>query len=159
MYCWKFWPSCIIKLNIMLCWIIYSLFCYGVFAFHVLFLYIVTHVRQWHKSTLNGQLEYSIIILFSWHDNPRTWRNICFFKYLTAAWLYFPNLFVLTLSKIETTTGRKCLETNKGVTSIFYMNINKQEAIGDISFPSIIANIYSRFRAFSWRFLAYLSTC
>ena len=25
------------------------------------------------------------------------------------------------------------------------MNINKQEAIGDISFQSIIANIYSRF--------------
>ena len=28
------------------------------------------------------------------------------------------------------------------------MNINKQEAIGDISFPSIIANIYSRFHRF-----------
>ena len=51
-------------------------------------------------------------------------------------------------SKIETTTGRKYLETNKGVTSIFYMNINKQEVIGDISFPSIIANIYSRFHCF-----------
>ena len=31
---------------------------------------------------------------------------------------------------------------------IFFMNINKQEAIGDISFPSIIANIYSRFHCF-----------
>ena len=49
---------------------------------------------------------------------------------------------------LRLTTGRKCLETNKGVTSIFFMNINKQESIGDISFPSIIANIYSRFHCF-----------
>ena len=45
------------------------------------------------------------------------------------------NLFSRRI-KIEATTGRKCLETNKGVTSIFFININKQEAIGDISFPS-----------------------
>ena len=48
--------------------------------------------------------------------------------------------------KIETTTGRKALKRTRVSQACFFMNITKQEAIGDsISFPSIIANIYSRF--------------
>ena len=51
--------------------------------------------------------------------------------------------------KIETTTGRKALKRTSVSQAYFFMNITKQEAIGEsISFPSIIANNYSRFHCF-----------